>query len=349
MADIRRVMRFYFRHATKNLLKTYQFILVRIGIGLLLAFMVVFSLVTSIWLWLTFDLGVAIPAIAVLFLLLSLVSYIIGPYLLYFVEAGHVAVLTHLFIEGETPTNQIRFGLTQVRANFASITGLFVLDLAIKRVLRQLNAIINRIVSSLTEGLSSGGRHREAGVVHGVAGIVQLTLNITISYVDKAILANIYRSDAPNNWKPAKDGVILYAMTWKPVLASALIIATVFYGPLVVAGYFSSEILDALGGQDVVIARVETFLLGLSDIGLLALVVVVLGLLTIIHYGLVKPGLTTLIVTIFLNETADQRPNEEWERRLRDHSPEYRAFESRAESEEDISEKTGTWRDLFLP
>lgn len=138
-------------------------------------------------------------------------------------------------------------------------------------------------------------------------------------------------------------------MTWKPILASTLIIATVFYGPLIVAGYFSEDILDALGGQEVVIARVETFLLGLSDIGLLALVVFVLGLLTILHYGLVKPGLTTLIVTIFLNETEGERPNEQWERRLREHSPEYRAFETKAETEEDIPGKTGTWRDLFLP
>lgn len=97
------------------------------------------------------------------------------------------------------------------------------------------------------------------------------------------------------------------------------------------------------------IAQIETFLLGLSDVGLLALVVAVLGLLTVFHYGLVKPGLTTLIVTIFLNETVDKRPDEDWERRLREHSPEYRAFERRADGEEVPPEITGTWRDLFLP
>jgi hypothetical protein len=342
-------MRFYFREAAKNLLRTYQFVLLRIGVGLALALGLVVSVVASIWLVLSFELTVAVPAIAVLFLLLALVSYALGPYLLYLVEAGHVAALTHLIVEGETPTNQIRFGLTRVRANFASVTGLFVLDLAVQRVLRQINAIINRVVSSLTEGLSSGGRQREAGVVQGVVGIVQLALNITIGYVDKAILANVYLSDAENNWKPAKEGVVLYAMTWKPVLASALVVATVFYGPLIVAGYFNEEILDAFGGQEAVIAQVETFLLGLSDVGLLALFVVVLGFLTVFHYGLVKPGLTTLVVTIFLNETVDERPDEAWERRLREHSPEYRAFERRADGEEDPPEKTGTWRDLFLP
>lgn len=134
-------------------------------------------------------------------------------------------------------------------------------------------------------------------------------------------------------------------MTWKPVFAAALVLATVFYGPLIVAGYFSEEILAALGGQDVVLARIETFLLGLSAVGLVAL----LGVLTVFHYGLVKPGLTTLVVTIYLNETRDRRPDEAWEDRLREHSPEFRAFERRAEGDGDAPEKTGTWRDLFLP
>jgi hypothetical protein len=342
-------MKFYFVAAARNMIRTYQFILLRVLIGLGLAFGLVATLVGSIWLWLTLDPVAAVALIAVLLLVLVLASYIVGPYLVYLVEAGHVAVLTHLITEGETPTNQIQFGVNQVRSNFASVTVLFVLVIAIKRVLRQLNAIINRIVSSLTEGLSSGGRQREAGVVQGLVGIVQLALNITISSVDKAILANIYLSDEENNWKPAKEGVVLYAMTWKPILASALVVATAFYGPLIIAGYFSDQILDALGGQEAVIAEIETYLLGLSDIGLLALFVAVLGFLTILHYGIIKPGLTVLIVTIYLNETADEDPNEEWEHRLQEHSPEYRAFERRATGEEDAPEKTGTWRDLFLP
>lgn len=342
-------MRFYFGQAAANLARTYQFILLRILVGLAYSAGVVLTLVASIWLWLALDIAVAVPAIVGLLLLVTLVGLVLEPYLLYLVEAGHVAVLTHVITEGATPTNQIRFGLTQVRANFASVTTLFVVDLAIKRVLNQLNAIINRVVSSLTDAIADAGRQREAGVVQGVVGIVQLALNITIRYVDKAILANVYRSDHGNNWKPAKDGVVLYAMTWKPILASALVISTVFYGPFIVAGYFHPEILDALGGQEAVIAQIETFLLGLSDIGLLALVVAVLGLLTVVHYGLVRPGLTALVVTIYLNETADERPDEEWQQRLRENSPEFRAFERRASGEDDTQGKTGTWRDLFLP
>jgi uncharacterized protein HemY len=138
-------------------------------------------------------------------------------------------------------------------------------------------------------------------------------------------------------------------MTWKPVFAAALVLATVCYGPLIVAGYFSEEILAALGGQDVVLVRIETFLLGLSAVGLVALLVALLGVLTVFHYSLVKPGLTTLVVPIYLSRTRDRRPDEAWEDRLREHSPEFRAFERRAEGDGDAPERTGTWRDLFLP
>jgi len=77
--------------------------------------------------------------------------------------------------------------------------------------------------------------------------------------------------------------------------------------------------------------------------------VAVIGLLTILHYGVVRPGPAALIVTLYPNETADEQPDREWERRPPENSPEYRAFERRADGEEDVQGKTGAWRDLFVP
>lgn len=75
----------------------------------------------------------------------------------------------------------------------------------------------------------------------------------------------------------------------------------------------------------------------------------VLGGLSVFPYGPVKPGPMTLAVTIFLNETAEEQPDSEWEERLRENPPEYRSFEQRIVGEEEPSDKTGTWRVLFLP
>ncbi len=341
-------MRFYFREATKNLLKTYPFILLRLLVGFLLGLGLLVGLLGAVWVWMVFGDIAGVAAGLVVLVLIVLFGIILQPYLLYLVDGGHVAVLTEIITTGETPPSQIRFGLAQVKANFGSVTLLFVIYFAIKQVLKQVNSLINAIVGGTTERLSSSGRQKEAGVIQGLAGIVQLALNITIGYVDKAILANIYRSDEENNWKPAKDGVVLYIKTWKPILASALILATVAYLPFLIAAVFYEEILSQLGGEEAVIEWFESLLLGFSDVGLIVVVVVFLAVLGILHLGIVKPFLTSLIVTIYLNETEGVEPVSEWESRLREQSAEYRSFERRAAGEED-AEKTGTWRDYILP
>lgn len=106
------IMTFYFRLTVKNALKTYQFVILRILVGLALAAALILTLVTPIWLVLTFALAVAVPAHVVFFVVCGPASYLIGPYLLYFIEAGCVAVLAHPILEGERPRNQIRFGVT---------------------------------------------------------------------------------------------------------------------------------------------------------------------------------------------------------------------------------------------
>ena len=341
-------MKFYFREATSNLMKTYPFILLRILVGLLLGVGLIALLLGTIWVWFTFGDAAGIAAVVIAVALVILFGIILQPYLLYLVDGGHVAVLTEVITNGEMPSNQIRFGLHQVKANFSSVTVMFVIYFAIKQVLKQVNRLINGLVGGATGALSSSGRQKEAGLVQGVAGIVQLALNITIGYVDKAILANIYRSDEENNWKPAKDGVILYMKTWKPILVSTLILATVVYAPFIIAGVFYEEILYQMGGEEAVLAWIEGLLLGVSDVGLILLAVLVLGVIGIFHLGIGKPFLTSLILTIYLNETEGVEPVSEWESRLREHSAEYRAFERRAAGEEKV-EKTGTWRDYLLP
>jgi hypothetical protein len=72
-------MRFYFRQAAGNLLRTYQFLLLRIAVELVLAAGLVLSVVASAWLLLTFDPGVAIPAALFVLLAPILASYVVGP------------------------------------------------------------------------------------------------------------------------------------------------------------------------------------------------------------------------------------------------------------------------------
>ncbi|MCU4926200.1 hypothetical protein OB905_09420 [Halobacteria archaeon AArc-dxtr1] len=271
------------------------------------------------------------------------------PYLLYLIEATHVAALTAVIEDGETLENQFGYGTSQVRANFASVSVLFVIDRAIKRLLKQLNRLIDAMVNTATSSVPGSSGSKQSNAIEGIAQIVKLALNITIGYVDKAVMSHIFRSDHENNWKPAKDGVVLYAKTWKPILLSASIVATIAYGPFVLAAVFHEELLAALGGQDAVVSQLEAFAGGVSDVGLILLVTGILALLFVVHFGIVKSWLTALVLTIFLNETESETPDGEWEQKLRENSDEFRAFERRAEEGGDAPGTTGTWRDRFLP
>ena len=49
------------------------------------------------------------------------------------------------------------------------------------------------------------------------------------TYIDEAILTRAYAQDEPNVWAVAKDGVILYAQAWKPILANAVALTLLSY------------------------------------------------------------------------------------------------------------------------
>lgn len=342
-------MKLYYREATTNLLKTYPFVLLRMGLALFFTVGVLLLALLALWVGITFGHLPGIGLAVLLGLILLVVLLFVQPYLLYLVEGAHVAVLTTVIEDGKTPERQFAYGKDTVRANFASVSVLFVIDRAIKRLLKQLNSLIDAAIGTVTSNVPGSSSSKQKNLIRGIGAIIKLTLNIAIGYIDKAIMANLFRREADNNWQPAKEGVVLYAKTWKPILIGAGIVATIFYAPFILAAVFHEEILAALGGQAAVEAQLESFLLGMSDAALIVLVLTVIALLAIIHFGIIKPWLTALVLTIFLNETRDKEPDSEWEAKLRQHSDEFQEFERRAADDSAVDEKTGTWRDYFLP
>ncbi len=342
-------MNLHFREATAAMVKTYPFVLLRMAVALLFSVAIIALVTGSIWLGTTVGSTVGLLAGILGVLAIIGVYFFVKPYLLYLVEGAHVAVLTAIIEDGKTPENQFRYGKEQVRSNFASVSVLFVIDRAIKRLLKQLNSLIDTMINSVSSNAPGSSSSKQGNLLEGVMEIVKLTLNITIGYVDKAIMANIFRSDHENNWKPAKDGVVQYAKTWKPILLSTVTIVTIVYGPFVIAGVFHEELLAALGGEEAVLSHLEAFVLGFSDAGLILLVTAAVTMVFIVQFGIVSSWLTALILTIYLSNTEPTTTDSEWEDQLREHSDEFREFERRAEDDSDVEPKTGTWRDYFLP
>lgn len=65
-------------------------------------------------------------------------------YVLYLVDASPIAVIAHSIDTGNTPVNQLNFGTSGVKENFAEESALFVVDRLVKSTVNQLN---NTVIS----------------------------------------------------------------------------------------------------------------------------------------------------------------------------------------------------------
>jgi len=134
--------------------------------------------------------------LAILFGLLRLVKQ----YVLYLVNAGHIAVITELIETGVLPknVNQFQYGKTVVTNLFKEVSVLFIVDRMVDGILRTFN----RTVAAVADILPIPG-------MDGLTKIVNTVINFSLTYVDETILSyNLSRKDE-NIWESAKRGVIL--------------------------------------------------------------------------------------------------------------------------------------------
>lgn len=107
----------------------------------------------------------------------------------------------------------------------------------------------------------------------------------------------MFLNDSKGNWTAALDGVVLYGKTWKPVLATTL---------LIVLGTYV-----ALLGLVLLLTPLAGVLSGLAP----ALEVggwIVVGALVLVSYvGFFDPWVKTVVITTYLLEAADETPDNE--------------------------------------
>lgn len=206
-----------FAEALKILLKTIPYLVLRlvvyllvgVGIGIYLACVVLLAKIFGGIGGLIFLIG-----LGVMWGLLRLVKN----YLLYLVKAGHVAVVTELIHKGKLPegVNQVKYGRKIISGMFKSVSALFVVDQLVNGILRA----VNRSVVRIAEMLPIPG-------MEGLAKIVTIILNFAVTYVDESILSYNVARPEENAFESAKNGLILYAQNWKPILKTAVGLAFV--------------------------------------------------------------------------------------------------------------------------
>lgn len=138
-----------------------------------------------------------------------------GRYWFYLLKAAHTAVMTEFIVTGKGPAgSQLAYGKEQVLGRFKDTSILFGVDLLVNGIVKFIIRTFTRITSMLP--------------IPGMDGLAKLVERIAImstTYVDEAVLSRAYAKREQNVWAVAKDGVVLYAQAWKPILANAVVLA----------------------------------------------------------------------------------------------------------------------------
>lgn len=312
-----------FREATRVYAKTLPYVLLQFGIGIAFGLLGVVYLSLVGWLGFRFFAGGGGASLLVVagVLVLGLVTFAavwrsLQRYVLYLVTTGHVAVIAHVVDEGEAPENQISYGMTQVTEYFASASGLFVVNDLIDVVLKQFNRAVARVRDLIPVPIPQR--------LQTLLEVLQKSIVLAVRYLDNAIIAYMFVDRDDNRWRSARDGLVLYAKNWKPVLGSTLLMVLGMYA-------LSFVLLTLLAPIAAVLDVLPT---GLEAVSWL----LIAGVVAIVHTGVVKPWVKTVVITTFLVEGREDRPDDDTQEWIAEHSDRFPDIVEKAEANEPIDE-----------
>ncbi len=283
----------HFKQAFRIFFQTLPFVLLRLALGTLFAMLALVYFGIVLYILFTFlgfsntimflvSLAIFIAAVGFFFKLYQLFVRNV----MYMIKAGHIAVISEIVQTGQVPKGQISYGKDKVIRRFMSVEALFVVDMAIEAVVRQ----IIRSLASVVEWLPVPALRT---FINTVLRIVEMAAN----YIDEAILAYIFINEDQNAWKSARDGLVLYAKNWKPILgvSAALVLSSYFLSFLIFNGFYIIGI------------PLATKLL--PGLGIYIAWAIFIALVLIIFMGIFQPFVQTWIIVNYLNEIRDDTPD----------------------------------------
>jgi hypothetical protein len=299
------------------LMKTLPYAAVRFGI------LLVYSLVTIVWLALTIGVGAWLgasihPFMGLIWIVAGLGIYgyawwFFVRYALYLVQAGHIAVLTELITTGAIGnggTGMFQYGKQTVTSRFGQVSALFALDLLIKGVVRAFNRTLNFISHLIPiPGLQS------------LVGIVNAIIRAATSYIDETIFSyNLARGDA-NAWRSSKDALIYYCQNSKEILKTAvwvvvldLVLTAVVWAVMLVPAFLLLAVLPSV----------------IAGFGFVAGLLIAALFASNVRQAFVKPLFLVMVMTKFHVSVRNQAINLEWDQRLSSLSSKFRDIKDKA-------------------
>ena len=212
----------YLREALGLLLKTTPILWVRLGsyallgLGLLAYFAVVGGIAWMLaQLWSVLGIVTLLAAFGGAFGIVRWVTR----YYFYLLKAAHAAVMTEYIVHGKGPEgSQIAHGKEQVTSRFKDTSIMFAID----QILDAVVTSFNRLFTNVTDWLPLPG-------MDSLQAFIRRVSRFSTTYIDEAILSRAYARKEENVWAVAKDGVILYAQCWQPILANAVALTLLSY------------------------------------------------------------------------------------------------------------------------
>ncbi len=253
---------------------------------------------------------------ALILFLIALVGGGIGwrllrDYVLYLLQAGHIAVIVELIENGALPegVSQTGWGKDKVMGYFKEISVLALVDQLVKGII----AAVNRTLFNVMNLLPVPG-------LDGAAKLIQRIVYFSLTYVDEAILAYTFKTRNENVFDAAKSGVILYCQSWKSILKNAVIVTLLSYVFVIVATVIFLIPLGAIALSVPSAWAATRFFLFVFAL--------VLGVAA--KWILFDPIACTSTLLVFLAEAEGNVPNPEWEARIESVSDKFRELKAKA-------------------
>jgi hypothetical protein len=229
-----------------------------------------------------------------------------GRYYFYLLKAAHTAVMTAFIVHGRGPeTGQLEYGKQQVLDRFTDTSIMFAVDQVLDGVVKA----INRTFARVTDLLPIPG-------MDGLQKLVRQVSKFATTYIDEAILSRAYAQREDNVWAVAKDGVILYAQGWKPILANAVALTLLSYVEFI-------AFLIVLGVPAVAIGALVPALAVPLGVGVL------LGA-WMLKLAVADAFAMAATLLAYHRTTAGMTPNPEWQARLEQVSDGFRELKQKA-------------------
>ena len=247
----------------KLMLRTLPIIGVRLGASIL--FWIALLIYLAIAGWIAYLVGNAVQIVGVILFIVALVAIIpiynlVYHYVFYLLKAAHVAIIAELLVNGKVPEGrgQLAWGRQKVQERFGEVSAMFIIDELVMGVVHTFT----RTVFFLTEWLPGDTLHTAVSMINRV-------IEYAMNYIDEAVLARSFWNERDSVWTNARDGVVLYAMVWKPILKNAIALMIISFLPFIVAfivlsapiGFLLARTSPQIAGWSIIATLVLSYLI----------------------------------------------------------------------------------------